>query len=107
MQYKLFPKAFKTATLLDGLGVVEIGSIKKSQSEHFAGALPEFAQHLCTWGKAGTIKTHKKTSPKIDDCGVTYMMAGYATKHKGICYEMYDPIKGYVYESHDVIWLKR
>eukprot|EP00957_Ditylum_brightwellii_P088212 6719343-Ditylum_brightwellii.AAC.1 len=30
MGYKIFPKAFKTATLLYGLGVVEIKGVKKS-----------------------------------------------------------------------------
>eukprot|EP00957_Ditylum_brightwellii_P094996 7234254-Ditylum_brightwellii.AAC.2 len=107
MRYKLFPKAFATATLLDGLGMVDIKGMKKSHFEHFAGALPKFAKHLYTWGKAGTIKTHKKTSPKIEDHGVVCMMVGYATNHKGDCYEMYGPIKGYVYGLGDVIWLKQ
>eukprot|EP00957_Ditylum_brightwellii_P117346 8949728-Ditylum_brightwellii.AAC.1 len=107
MWYRLVPKAFKTVTLLDGLGMVEIGGVKKLQFKPFAGSQPKFVQHLCIWGKAGMIKTHKKTSPKIDDCGVTCMMVGCATKHKGDCYEMYDPTKGYVYKLRDVIWLKQ
>eukprot|EP00957_Ditylum_brightwellii_P007549 570986-Ditylum_brightwellii.AAC.2 len=68
MQYKLFPKAFATATLLDGLGMVEIKGVKKLCFKNFAGVLPKFAKHLRTWGIAGTIKMHKKTSPEIDNC---------------------------------------
>eukprot|EP00957_Ditylum_brightwellii_P152408 11602337-Ditylum_brightwellii.AAC.2 len=86
MWYKPFPKAFATATLLDMLGIVDIKGVNKSRFKHFAGAVPKFAKHLCTWGKASTIKTHKKMSPKIEDCGVTCMMIRYATSHKRNCY---------------------
>eukprot|EP00957_Ditylum_brightwellii_P095785 7297915-Ditylum_brightwellii.AAC.1 len=54
MQYKVFPKAFMTATLLDGLVVVEINGENKICFEHFSGKLPKFAAHLRTWGGAGT-----------------------------------------------------
>eukprot|EP00957_Ditylum_brightwellii_P059982 4553888-Ditylum_brightwellii.AAC.1 len=107
MQYKLFTKAFATEMLLDGLSVVEIIGAKKLCFKYFAGVLPKFAKHLCTWGDASTIKTHKKRSPKINDYDMACMMFGYTTSHEGDCYKMYHPIKWYVYKSRDVIWLKR
>eukprot|EP00957_Ditylum_brightwellii_P061087 4635712-Ditylum_brightwellii.AAC.1 len=106
VQYKLFPKVFLTATLLDGLGVVEINGVKKSQFKHFVGALPKFSSHLRTWGEVGTIKTHKKITQK-NDRGITCMFVVYATDHEGDCYKMYNPSSGIVYESCDILWLKR
>ena len=40
MRYQIFPKAFETATLLDGLCVVEINGVKKTRYEHFSGKNP-------------------------------------------------------------------
>eukprot|EP00957_Ditylum_brightwellii_P043430 3293110-Ditylum_brightwellii.AAC.1 len=71
MKYKVFPRAFTAATLLDGLVVVIAKGVKKTRFEHFSGKLPKFAAHLRIWGEAGTIKTHKKTTPKIDDRSIT------------------------------------
>eukprot|EP00957_Ditylum_brightwellii_P148509 11307664-Ditylum_brightwellii.AAC.1 len=59
------------ATLLDGLGVFAIGR-----------------------GEAGMTKTHKKTMPEVSDRGVTCRFVAYAKKHKGDCYEMWDPVSG-------------
>eukprot|EP00957_Ditylum_brightwellii_P139370 10621969-Ditylum_brightwellii.AAC.1 len=94
-----------TATLLGGLVVVEINCEKKTHFAHFSGKLPKFAAHLRTWGEAGTIKTHKKTTQKISNRGLTCMLVGYAIKHKGDFYEMLDPEHSIVYESCNVIWL--
>eukprot|EP00957_Ditylum_brightwellii_P156851 11938276-Ditylum_brightwellii.AAC.1 len=60
-----------TATLLDGLVIVEVDGEKKTCYEHFHGNVPKFAKYLRTWGEVGTIKTHKKTTPKIADRGAT------------------------------------
>eukprot|EP00957_Ditylum_brightwellii_P075304 5722063-Ditylum_brightwellii.AAC.1 len=91
IKYKVFPKAFMTATLLDGLVIVEVGGEKKTHYEHFYGNVPKFAKHVCTWGEAGTSKTHKKTTPKIADRGVTCMFVRYTIQHEGNCYKMLDP----------------
>jgi len=107
MRYQIFPKAFETATLQDGLVVVEIDGKKATRYEHFAGKLPKFAQYLRTWGEAGTVTVRKKMSPKLADRGITCMFVGYATNHDGDCYEMLDPTTGTIYVSRDIIWLKR
>ncbi len=46
--YKLFAKAFKTATLLDGLHVIELDGIQATRYEHWCGSNPKFANHLQT-----------------------------------------------------------
>eukprot|EP00957_Ditylum_brightwellii_P025810 1952472-Ditylum_brightwellii.AAC.1 len=91
IKYKVFPKAFMTATLLDDLVIVEVQGKKKTCSEHFHGTVPKFAKHLHTWGEAGTIKTHKKTTSKIDDRGVMCRFIRYAIQHEGDCYKILDP----------------
>eukprot|EP00957_Ditylum_brightwellii_P211343 15366072-Ditylum_brightwellii.AAC.3 len=101
IKYKVFPKAFITAMLLDGLVVIEINGDKKTCFEHFSEKLLKFAAHLRTWGDAGTIKTHKKTTPMIRNRGLMCLFVGYAIKHEGGCYEMLDPEHSIVYESHD------
>ena len=54
--YKLFKEAFKMATLLDALLIVDIDGEKKSCVEHWSGQKPEYALnlHMC-WGEAGTV----------------------------------------------------
>jgi hypothetical protein len=48
--YKVFTKAFKTATLLDGLTVIKIYNQEATRYEHWRGKNPEFPEYLCTWG---------------------------------------------------------
>eukprot|EP00957_Ditylum_brightwellii_P181671 13839434-Ditylum_brightwellii.AAC.1 len=98
-KYKVFPKAFMAATLLDGLAIVEVNGEKKTCYEYFHGTVPKFVKHLRTNGEAGTIKTHKKTTPKIANRGVTCMFVGYAIQHEGNCCEMLDPRTSIVYKG--------
>eukprot|EP00957_Ditylum_brightwellii_P038688 2924344-Ditylum_brightwellii.AAC.2 len=107
IKYKMFPEAFMTATLLDGLVVVKVDGVKKTCYEHFHGIVPKFAKYLHTWGKAGTIKSHKKTIANIDDRGIMCMFVEYTIKHEGSHYEMLEPRMSIVYESWDVIWFWR
>jgi hypothetical protein len=65
VRYLLYKEAFKTATMLDGLVVVEIDGIKKTRYEHFFGKNPKFTGHLRYFGEAGTVKTKTKTTPKL------------------------------------------
>jgi len=107
MRYQIFPKAFETATLMDGLMVVEIEGVSKTRFEHFAGKLPKFASHLRTWGEAGTVTIKKKMHPKVIDRGIQCMFVGYSIDHEGDCYDFLDPKTGNIYTSRDVVWLRR
>ena len=107
IQYYLFCKAFKTATLLDGLMVKNIEGKDATRYVHFCGHNPKFALHLNTWGEAGTVTLKGKQTAKISDRGAACMFVGYATDHTGDCYRMWDPKTKRVHETRDVIWLKR
>ena len=67
LQYKLVNEAFKMATLLYGLVVVEINGKKATRFEHWYGKNPAFVNHLQTWGEAGTVKIKNLVTPKIAD----------------------------------------
>jgi hypothetical protein len=105
VRYFLFKEAFKTATMLDGLVVVDIDGIKKTRYEHFFGKNPKFAGHLRFFGEAGTVKTKTKKTPKLDDRGVPCMLVGYEIDHDGDVYRMWKPKTKLIHESRDVIWL--
>jgi hypothetical protein len=45
-RYKVFTKAFKTATLLDGLEIIKIGNREATRYEHWCGKNPEFSEYL-------------------------------------------------------------
>jgi hypothetical protein len=109
IRYKVFPKVFETATLLDGLVVTTIDGETMTRIEHFAGAgaLPKCVKCLRTWGEAGTVTIRKKMQPKLVDRGITCMMVGYATDHEGDCYIMWNPATSRVYTTRDITWLNR
>ena len=107
LRYKLFPKAFGAATVLDWLMPIELDGILKTRYEHFKGAKPKFVNHLRIWGEAGTVKLKTKRTPKIADRGVACMYLGPALKHGPDCCEMWDPVTGRIHVTRDVIWLKR
>jgi hypothetical protein len=46
IRYKVFTKAFKTATLLDGLAVIKIGNKEATRYEHWCRKNPEFSEHF-------------------------------------------------------------
>ena len=107
MRYKLFREAFKTATLLDGLMVINIDGKLATRYMHKYGSDPAYAKHLRTWGEAGTV-TLKGTFPgKLADRGVQCMMVGYALQHTGDTYRMWDPNTNRIHTTRDIIWLKR
>ena len=105
MRYKLWPECAVTATKLDWLSIVELNGVKKTRVEHYQNLMPNFVQHLRTWGEAGTVKTGK--DGKVGDRGVTMIFIGYANSHEGDCYRMLNPITSRVTETRDVIWLRR
>jgi hypothetical protein len=107
IRYKIWKEAFQTATLLDGLTVMTIEGKTATRYVHWGGSNPKFANHLRTWGEAGTVKTKTKSTPRIADRGAQCMMTGYALDHEGDCYRMWDPKTNGIHETRDVIWLRR
>jgi hypothetical protein len=82
-RYHLFREEFSTSTDLDGLMVVEIKGKRATRYEHMFGKNPDWAEHLRTFGEAGTVKIKTDTTPKLYDKGVQCMFVGYAENHKG------------------------
>jgi hypothetical protein len=101
--YTLFPKAFEYATGTAGLQVTTVDRRTTARYKHFCGKNPKFAQHLRTWGEAGTVKTKTKTTTKIADRGVQCMFIWYAKDHEGNCYQMWNPKTEGVHTTADVI----
>ena len=105
--FKLFKEAFKMATLLDALLIVEIDREKKSYVEHWSRQKPEYALNLRIWGKAGTVKLKTQMTGKIEDHGVQCMFVGYVKDHVGDVYHMWDPNTNGIHKTCDIIWLRR
>ena len=106
MRYQLWHEAFKTASLLDGLQVIELNGVRATRFVHWNGKNPDFAKHLRTWGEAGTVKVKSIATPKIADRGVHCIFVGYALDHAGNVYRMYNLKTKRVHITRDVIWLK-
>ena len=104
---KLFREAWLTAVKLDGLDVVTIDNESRTRYEHLFGSNPAFAQHLRTWGEAGTVKLKTDTTPKMHTKGVACVFVGYTNDHAGDCYRMWNPISNMIHETRDVLWLNR
>jgi hypothetical protein len=107
IRYQLFPKAFEYATVTDGLQVTTINGLALTRYKHFCVKNPKFAQHLRTWGEAGTVKTKANITPKIAERGVQCMFIGYAKDHEGDCYQMWNPKTSGVHSTRYVIWLRQ
>ena len=65
MRYKIFLKSFETATLLDGLIVADIDDKKQLRYKNLFGRELQCVKYFRTWVESGTVKTKKKTSPKL------------------------------------------
>ena len=70
IRYRLLKDAYKTAALLDGLTAIKIDDKTATRYIHWCGKNPSFANHLRTWGEAGTVKIKTKMTPKLSDRGV-------------------------------------
>jgi hypothetical protein len=105
--YKVFKEAFTMATYLDGLMLVKVQGKEATHYIHFFGANPKLADHLRTWGEAGTVKKKVKATPKIANRGVQRIFIGYTIDHTQDTYWMWDPTTSRVHETRDVIWMKR
>ena len=93
------------ACQLDWLTAITIDDITKSKFEHFYGIKPKFTSHLRTFGQLGVITiASRNLHSKTDMRGLECMMVGYATKHAGDVYRMYDPVANVIYTTRDVKW---
>ena len=106
IKHLLMPEAVKTATKLDNLILVTVGSMLQSRYKHFEGKVPDWVFHMKTFGEAGVVKIKaRKMHPKEADRGVTCFFAGYPDDHPGDCYRMWDPKTGRIHTTRDIIWL--
>ena len=67
LRYKLYPKAFQMATALDNLAAVTIKGKTKTRYEYWYSKLPNFVNHMQTFGEARTVRLKIKKTPKIAD----------------------------------------
>ena len=106
-RYILFREVLHTATLLDGLRIIELNGKEATRFEHWNGEITRFAYHLRIWGEAGVVKLKQVGAPKLEDRGKICMMVGYATNHAGDCYHMYDDNTQRVHVTRDITWLDK
>jgi hypothetical protein len=66
-RYILWREAFQIYTLLDGLMMIKIDGLSKTQCEHIFGKNPDISKHLRFWGEAGMVKIKTKTTPLITE----------------------------------------
>ena len=85
---------------------IVIGGVTVTRYVHFAKQNPAFAQHLQTWGAAGTVTTKSKTMAKLMDRGIQCMFVGYAKDHTGATYRMWNKQTNGIHITRDIIWLK-
>lgn len=89
IRYRIYSEAFKTATLLDGLIPIELDGTVKTRYEHWCGKIPTFAEHLRTWGEAGTVTIKSKMTAKVKDrrsmhvCGIRIKSSRGYVPHVG------------------------
>ena len=109
IRYTLFREAITTVTHLDWISVITLNGIGKTRYQHWSEKNKDlsFAKYLRTWGEAGTVKTRRVTTSKIEERGTTCMLVGYAINHDSGVYRMWNETTNRVIVSRDVIWLKR
>jgi hypothetical protein len=100
-------EAFQTSTYLDGLVLVEIDGVLKTQFEHWEYTLPRLLQYLRKWREAGVVKLRTSTTPKIYDRGKVCMFVGYSPNHAGDTFRMWDLETKQVHVSRDILWLNK
>ena len=87
----VFNECLNTVTQIDGLIVRKVNGKTATRYEHWCNTLPKFARHLREWGEAGVVTVRDIKTNKLTNKGRLCMFVGYATKHAGDCYRMYDP----------------
>ena len=76
-----------------------------NKAKHICALNPQLAKHLCTWGKAGTVKLKQNFMPKVADCGTHCMFVGYATDHNKDCFKLWYPVTKHENVTWNIIWL--
>eukprot|EP00980_Cylindrotheca_fusiformis_P029498 scaffold23492_cov240-Cylindrotheca_fusiformis.AAC.1 len=107
IRYRVARKACELATKLDGLLVKEVNGVVQSRYKHMFGQNPSFSSHLRIFGEAGVVTLKQQTQSKLANRGETCLFVGYAEKHTGDTYEMWNPVTGRVHLSRDIRWLNR
>ena len=103
----VFNECLNTVTQVDGLIVRKVNGKTATRYEHWCSTLPKFARHLREWGEAGVVTVRDIKTNKLTNKGRLCMFVGYATKHAGDCYCMYDPNTKRILISRDVRWFNR
>jgi hypothetical protein len=98
---------FKTATLLDGLRVIELNGKAHTKFKHWCGTNPRFIEHIRAWGEVEIVKLKDLGTWKVADQGTQCMMVGYSADHTSNCYKMWNSATGGIPTTHNIIWLKR
>jgi hypothetical protein len=107
LRYILWREAFRTATLLDGLTIIDINNVKATKYIHWEGNNPKFVSYLRTWEEAGVVNLKSKQTSKIIDRGYKCMFVGYPHNHASDTFCMWDPRSRRIHITRDVIWLNK
>jgi hypothetical protein len=79
----------------------------KTPHELFFGKTVTYATHLRIFGEVGVIRDIETVKEKLQDRGSPCIFVGYAEKHAGNVYRMYNIKTGQLRLSRDVKWLGR
>ena len=104
-RYVLFTHFSKYCCQTEMLTVVDVDGVSKTRHEHLYGRLPRWVEHMQVAGTAGIVKTHTRTTLKVDARGKKCLFVCYSTDHANDCYVMYDPRTRAIIHSRDVLWL--
>jgi hypothetical protein len=83
LRQTLWREAFKAATLLYGLAIMNVDGIYKTRYKHWGVEAPNFVKYLHTWEEAGIVKIQASTTPMIYDHGQLCMFLGRKLKQAG------------------------
>jgi hypothetical protein len=102
---KIALECIRTATMLDGLKVVQLGDVIATRDQHVYGSNPTWARNLKTFGEAGVVKDAKNA--KTGNRGMVMMFVGYPDNQEHDSVRMWNPETNGIWTTRDVIWLKR
>jgi hypothetical protein len=102
---KIALECIRTATMLDGLKVVQLRDVIATRDAHVNGSNPAWARNLRTFGEAGVVKDAKNA--KTDNRGTVMMFIGYPDNREHDSVRMWNPEMNGIWTTRDVIWLKR
>jgi hypothetical protein len=74
LRFILWQEAFQTATILDGLDVINIEGKPNTWYGKWDGKVPKFFKDLRVWGEDGAVKLRTRSDTKFDDQGFVCIM---------------------------------